>query len=109
MQCTEAPPPWSWPPALLPRRALPPLLCQGPPALRLSAAPCHHLRGLVDWSEFVGDAMPLNPILQLSGSVLDVVLLDAAVPDELSWSEEVEQQGLLSSSAWTDGCVLLLS
>ena len=54
-------------------------------------------------------AMPLNPILQLSGSVLDVVLLDAAVPDELSWSEEVEQQGLLSSSAWTDGCVLLLS
>ena len=54
-------------------------------------------------------AMPLNPILQLSGSVLDVVLLDAAVPDELSWSEEVEQQGLLSSSAWTDSCVHLLS
>ena len=54
-------------------------------------------------------AMPLNPILRPSGSVLDVVLLDAAVPDELSWSEEVEQQGLLSSSAWTDGCVLLLS
>ena len=62
-------------------------------------------------SPWVGSstAMPLNPILQLSGSVLDVVLLDAAVPDELSWSEEVEQQGLLSSSAWTDGCVLLLS
>ncbi|XP_037472503.1 uncharacterized protein LOC119348602 [Triticum dicoccoides] len=54
-------------------------------------------------------AMPLNPILQLSGSVLDVVLLDAAIPDELFWSEEVEQQGLLSSSAWTDSCVLLLS
>ena len=54
-------------------------------------------------------AMPLDPILRPSGSVLDVVLLDTAVPEELSWSEEVEQQGLLSSSAWTDSCVLLLS
>ena len=48
-------------------------------------------------------ALPLNPILRPSGSVLDVVLLDAAVPDELSLSEKVGQQGILSSSAWTDG------
>ena len=79
--------------------------------MSLGYVPCStHLMFFEVVLKFVNaQAMPLNPILQLSGSVLDVVLLDAAIPDELFWSEEVEQQGLLSSSAWTDSCVLLLS